>query len=140
MNRRKRTEILIRGNRDLAKQMADEIKSKYEIKNIDEPNNGLVMIKMRESAKKQLFYLGEVLVTEAKVNINGNFGMGIIVGDDEELAQNMAVIDAAYKGGLHETIKWDELLYEEEKNISENEKCESAKILETKVDFTTMNV
>ena len=120
MNRRKRTEILIRGSKELAKNLAKEIKEKYEIKTIDEPNNGLVMIKMRETAKKQLFYLGEVLVTEAKIQINGHLGMGIVAGDEEELAINLAIIDGAYKADLKETSKWEELLLNEEKIIIRN--------------------
>lgn len=139
MNRRKRTEILIRGSKELAEKLAKEIEEKYDIKTIDEPNNGLVMIKMRETAKKQLFYLGEVLVTEAKIQINGHLGMGIVAGDNEELAINLAIIDGAYKANLKETSKWEELLLNEEKNIKEKEYKLSQKILETKVDFTTMN-
>ena len=107
MNRKRRTEILIRGDRKLSKKIAEEIKEKYDIKSVNEPENGLVMIKMRESAKKQLFYLGEVLVTEAKVYINGNLGMGIVIGNEEKLAHNLAIIDAAYKGQLQEISKWN---------------------------------
>lgn len=139
MNRRKRTEILIRGTKELAEKLAKEIEEKYDIKIIDEPNNGLVMIKMRETAKKQLFYLGEVLVTEAKIHINGYLGMGIVVGDNEELAVNLAIIDGAYKANLKEVDAWKELLLNEEKLIKEKEEKLSQKILETKVDFTTMN-
>ena len=128
MNRRKRTEILIRGSKELAKNLAKEIKEKYEIKTIDEPNNGLVMIKMRETAKKQLFYLGEVLVTEAKININGHLGMGIVVGDNEELAVNLAIIDGAYKANLKEIDAWEELLLNEEKLIKKKEDKLSQKI------------
>ena len=139
MNRRKRTEILIRGNKELAGKLAREIEEKYDIKTIDEPNNGLVMIKMRETAKKQLFYLGEVLVTEAKIHINGHVGMGIVAGDNEEVAINLAIIDGAYKANLKEISKWEELLLNEEKIIKEKEYKLSQKILETKVDFTTMD-
>ncbi len=139
MNRRRRTEILIRGSKELAEKLAKEIEQKYDIKTIDEPNNGLVMIKMRETAKKQLFYLGEVLVTEAKININGHLGMGIVVGDNEELAVNLAIIDGAYKANLKEIDAWEELLLNEEKLIKKKEDKLSQKILETKVDFTTMN-
>jgi len=139
MNRRRRTEILIRGSKELAEKLAKKIEEKYDIRTIDEPNNGLVMIKMRETAKKQLFYLGEVLVTEAKININGHLGMGIVVGDNEELAVNLEIIDGAYKANLKEIDAWEELLLNEEKLIKEKEDKLSQKILETKVDFTTMN-
>ncbi len=70
------------------------------------------MIKMRETAKRELFYLGEVLVTEAKVSINGTLGMGIVVGDNEELALNLAIIDCAtnailkkHYAGIHYLLK-----------------------------------
>lgn len=140
MNRKRRTEILIRGNRKLSEEMSEEIKNNYEIKNVEDSENGLVMIKMRETAKKQLFYLGEVLVTEAKVSINGSLGLGIVSGDEEKFAYDLAVIDAAYRAELSETKRWDDLLIAEEEKINELERKESTKIMETKVDFTTMNV
>lgn len=140
MNRRRRTEILIRGNKCLAKKLAEDIKNKYEVRSIEDPNNGLVMIKMRETAKRELFYLGEVLVTEAKVYVNGSLGLGIVAGDEYELANNLAIIDGAYKGNLEEIREWEELLLKEEDLIKEKEKIETKKILETKVDFSNMDV
>lgn len=140
MNRRRRTEILIRGNKCLAKKLAEDIKNKYEVRSIEDPNNGLVMIKMRETAKRELFYLGEVLVTEAKVYVNGSLGLGIVAGDEYKLANNLAIIDGAYKGNLEEIREWEELLLKEEELIKEKEKIETKKILETKVDFSTMDV
>ena len=140
MNRRKRTEILIKGNKQLSADIADEIIKKYEVKNVEEPNNGLVMIKMRDTAKKELFYLGEVLVTESKVYVNGALGVGIIAADDEETAYNLAVIDGAYKAGVSEIEKWDKLLEAEDELNMKREMKLSEKILETKVDFSTMNV
>jgi alpha-D-ribose 1-methylphosphonate 5-triphosphate synthase subunit PhnG len=140
MNRRKRTEILVMGSRDLSRRLAGEIMQKYKVKRIEDPNNGLVMIKMRETARKELFYLGEVLVTECKVYVNGALGLGIVAGDEEELALNMALIDGAYRSAVPETGRWDELLLNEEKFIREREQKETRKILETKVDFSTMNV
>ena len=140
MNRRKRTEILIKGNEKLAKKFADEIRKKYQVKNIEEPNHGLVMIKMRETAKKELFYLGEVLVSEAKVYVEDTLGMGVVIGDKEELAGNLAVIDAAYKQGLIETESWEQVLVEEDEKNQKRENLEQARILKTKVDFSTMDV
>lgn len=140
MNRRRRTEILIKGNDDLPKKLAAQIKNRYEINIVEHPENGLVMIKMRETARRQLFYLGEVLVTEAKVSIDGNLGMGIVCGDNEESALNLAIIDAAYKCRLEETETWEEILINEENIIKEKLDEEADKILKTKVDFRTMNV
>lgn len=140
MNRKKRTEILIKGNSDLAEKIEKEIINKYEVKEMQEPNHGLVMIKVRDSAKKELFYLGEVLVTEAKYYVNGNLGIGVVVGDKEKLARSLAIIDAAYKAKVEEIEKWNKLLKAEEDSIKKKEVEEAMKILKTKVDFNTMNL
>ena len=133
MNRKKRTEILIKSNEKVAKMLADSVREKYEIKVIEEPNQGLVMIKMRETAQKELFYL-------AKVYVNGALGMGIVKGENEELAMNLAIIDGAYKANIEELEFWREILIKAQKEIEACEKREASKILETKVDFSTMDV
>lgn len=140
MNRKRRTEILIKSDESLAKKLANSVRKKCGIKVIEKPNQGLVMIKMRETAKKELFYLGEVLVTEAKVYVNGALGMGIVKGENEELAMNLAIIDGAYKANIEETKLWEEVLIKAEEEIKESERKEASKILETKVDFSTMDV
>lgn len=140
MNRKRRTEILIKSDEALAKKLANSVRKKCGIKVIEEPNQGLVMIKMRETAKKELFYLGEVLVTEAKLYVNGALGMGIVKGENEELAMNLAIIDGAYKANIEETKLWEEVLIKAEEEIKESERKEASKILETKVDFSTMDV
>ncbi|MEW9121769.1 MAG: phosphonate C-P lyase system protein PhnG [Thermotaleaceae bacterium] len=140
MDRRRRTEILIKGSEALAYKLAKEIEEKYQIRGIEGPHNGLVMVKMREGAKNSLFYLGEVLVTEAKVQVNGKLGIGIIRGDREALSYALAVIDAAYHADLEETKKWNQILIEEEKKIYQQRMQEQSKILMTKVSFDTMDV
>jgi len=140
MNRRKRTEILIKGSKHIAEKLAKEIEEKYEVKTIEEPNYGLVMIKMREEAKKSLFYLGEVLVTESKVQINGKLGIGIVSGNQPELSYWLAIIDASYNGDLEETKGWEKILINEEKKIIEVEKKYQSKVLKTRVSFNTMDV
>ena len=40
------------------------------------------MVKVRESAQRTLFYLGEVLITECKVMINGFLGIGMVKGHE----------------------------------------------------------
>lgn len=139
MKRRKRTEILIKGSKEIAKAMSDGIDKKYKVNVIEEPNNGLVMVKMREDAKKSLFYLGEVLVTEAKVQINNKLGIGIVNGVNSELAYWLAVIDAAYNAELEETKNWEAILKAEEEKINVEMQKQQSKILNTKVNFDTMN-
>lgn len=140
MNRRKRTTILIDGSRSLARELVSEIESNYEIHVLAAPQQALTMVKLRETAKKSLFYLGEVLVTETKVQINNTFGIGIVVGDEEEFSYQLAVIDAAYEANLVENGKWTLLFEEEEKQIQKNRALKEASILKTKVNFEMMDV
>ncbi|MFJ5771028.1 phosphonate C-P lyase system protein PhnG [Psychrobacillus sp. NPDC093180] len=140
MKRRRRMEILIQENGQLAKKLSATIIDAYECKEILEPQYGLTMIKMRESAKKSLFYIGEVLITEAKVEINNCIGIGIVVGMEEELAKQLAIIDAAYKAELPETITWRGLLIEAEKQNTKERAKKQAELFKTKVSFETMEV
>lgn len=139
MKRRKRTEILIQGDPKLAERFAKSIAENYAYQEIIAPQHGLTMVKMRESAKNSLFYMGEVLVTEAKIEIQNSIGIGIVIGMEKKLAHHLAMIDAAYKANLPETTQWETALLEEEKNIKINLAKKQAKLFETKVDFQTMD-
>ncbi|MTI65835.1 MAG: phosphonate C-P lyase system protein PhnG [Firmicutes bacterium] len=140
MNRKRRTEILIKGSTSIAKGLAEEIQNKYDVKVIEEPNYGLIMVKMREGAKKSLFYLGEVLVTETKVQINGKLGIGIVKGNNPDLSLYLAIIDAAYNLELKETKAFKDILLKEEEKINNENKKYKSKILKSKVNFDTMDV
>lgn len=140
MNRKRRCKVLIDGNSKIAEQLAAVIKSNYKINVLDVPNNGLVMLKMRENAKQSLFYIGEVAVIEARVEVQGSIGLGVLIGSDSQLAYNLAVIDAAYNANLPEILSWGEILLAEEGLIENKIKSKTASILKTKVDFATMDV
>ncbi|MDQ7092531.1 phosphonate C-P lyase system protein PhnG [Desulfosporosinus sp. PR] len=140
MIRKKRTRILIEGSSEVAQRLAAEILNRHEVKTIEESNNGLVMVKVRESAKRSLFYLGEVLITECKVMVAGTLGIGMVKGHEPGLAYNLAIIDAAYNARLAETEEWAKVLQLEEIRIAEERRALEKKVLMTKVNFNTMNV
>lgn len=139
MKRKQRTEVLIQGERGVAARFAKEIADRYEVVMIEQPNNGLVMVKSRETAKRSLFYLGEVFVTECKVRIEHAVGLGIVSGHDPELAYDLAVIDAAYEAGFPETAKWETELNNQAADIDRKRKQFQSKVLRTKVNFETMD-
>lgn len=140
MKRKQRTEILINGSPQLTAALANEIKGRYSVAVMDEPNHGLVMVKVRETAQKSLFYLGEVLVTECKVQIEGAVGIGIVKGDEPEKAYDLAVIDGAYAARLEETEAWTALLLSEGERLAAKRQDEQTSVLRTKVDFETMDI
>ncbi|MFD2043780.1 phosphonate C-P lyase system protein PhnG [Ornithinibacillus salinisoli] len=140
MNRRRRTEILIQGNSDVAREFAESIIERYPYREIMSPRYGLTMIKMRETAKNSLFHLGEVLVTEAKVEIHQQIGIGIVIGMKDELAKHLAIIDSAYKANVEETNEWEERLLEEEQLIFKTKVKKQTELLKTRVQFETMDI
>lgn len=119
--------------------LAAQTREYADVFTVSEPAAGLVMNRMRDTAQKMQFYLGEVLVTECKVQISGHLGLGILTGDDEQAAMDLAIIDAAFAAQLEITRPWIELLEAEELRISERRAKEEARILETRVDFQTMD-
>lgn len=140
MKRKRRTEILINGSRQLAKNMASDIEKYYSLEVIQEPQHGMVMLKTRETAQKSLFYLGEVIVTECKVMLKDSIGIGVVIGDQPEFAYQLAVIDAAFLEEVPETARWIGLLQKEESKINEDRKSYYNDILKTKVSFENMDV
>ncbi|MFC5700173.1 phosphonate C-P lyase system protein PhnG [Cohnella faecalis] len=139
MKRKRRTEILVNGSAEVAAAMADEIRERYEVVVVEEPNHGLVMVKVRETARNSLFYLGEVLVTECKVRIGNAVGVGIVKGDEPLKAADLAVIDAAYAAELSETSAWTARLQSENERLEAERSAAFADLLRTQVSFETMD-
>lgn len=140
MNRKRRVQILIEGDRSLPEQLATQIEEKYSLEMMIEPQQALTMIKMRETAKESLFYLGEVLITECKVKLHDAIGIGIVMGDERELAYQLAIIDAAFTKNVDEVNRWVVKLEEEAKKIEKLENEQRMIINKTKVNFETMDV
>lgn len=140
MKRKRRTEILINGSHELVKEFAEEICGSFDVKIIQEPENGLVMLKVRETSKKSLYYPGEVYVTECKVQVKQSIGIGIVMGDQPKLAYNLAVVDAAFGENVSITENWISRLIEEEKRINQQKAAMQSDILKTKVNFENMDV
>jgi alpha-D-ribose 1-methylphosphonate 5-triphosphate synthase subunit PhnG len=140
VERSRRTRILIEGSAELRRELSLLVAARRTVASVDEPRGALVMVKARETAKNGLFYLGELLVTEAKVQIEGHIGLGIIAGDEPEAARELAIIDAAFNAGLEEASGWDPRLMEEEARIEAREADEAARIARTRVAFESMDL
>ncbi|MBR5319666.1 MAG: phosphonate C-P lyase system protein PhnG [Peptococcaceae bacterium] len=136
MKKRRLFKILSKADRGIVLDMADEIKKRTEVVVIKAPEKALAMIKMREPVKESLFYLGEVIVTETTVSVNGVNGTAVAMGDDYDKTLAMAIIDAAYNGNLFadETV----LLELEKEQIAREEK-ENAMFMKTMVNFKSMD-
>lgn len=136
MEKRRLFKILSKADRDTVIGLEKRIREKHELIVVKEPEKALAMIKMREPVKESLFYLGEVIVTEATVSVNGINGTAVAMGDDFEKTRAMAIIDAACNGNFFE--EEEALLALEREQIRRVEK-ENAMFMKTMVNFHSMD-
>lgn len=140
MKKRRLSYILAHTNIENLKKEVEKLENLYRVSTVKEPEMGLAMVKVKDGVYKENFYIGELLITECSVHLNGILGMGIVQGDNSERAYLMGVIDAAFnsekvdKGELLKVIEnWEKTIkdiYIEEKSMVEG----------SKVKFNTMGV
>ena len=130
MERKVRTRILVEGDRTVLDQLAREIEQMHDVALVKEPTEELVMLRVRESAQRSQFYLGEALMTSCVVRIGSAYGYG------------MAVVDAAYTldPASCENAGWNARLAESDEHIQAKKSKRNEALLRTQVDFSTMEV
>ena len=116
--------------------LSADIQKAYSPVIVNEPAKALAMIKMREPVKQSLFYIGEVIVCEATVEIDDVKGFAVIMGDDAVKALDMAIIDAAINKGVFNG--WNTLL-DIEKEYNDMIMRENAMHLKTMVNFESID-
>jgi len=98
---------------------------------------GLVMLPYTDSAQGTVFHLGEVLVTEGHVRIQGDVeGYGMVMGRDAEFALGVALLDAALTAYI-ETETIHAFLTEQQKAQQEADELELRKVEATRVEMET---
>ena len=139
MTRQRRTRVLVLGDSALRRQLADEVRAAVAVEETVPPRLGLVLATVRESARRSLFHLGEVLVTEAKVRVAGAPGLGLIQGRDSEAALDLAIIDAAWTAGLPLVAGWPGRWLAAEAELEAKLVREQASLAATRVEFETLD-
>ena len=136
MDKKRLTKILALADRQDVAAMSGAIQKAYRPVIVKGPGNTLTMIKMREPVRQSLFYIGEAIVCEAVVEIDGVQGISVAMGDDAEKTLDMAIIDAAINKGVFTGM--DTLLELERKQIDKVMR-ENAMHLKTMVNFESMD-
>lgn len=103
-----------------------------------QPSICLTMIPAADSLEGQKFYLGEALVTECEVTVDGLPGYGLCMGDEPARAYCMAVIDALLHGGGPSSPQLEVFLAEQREIVARRDQDELNLILQTQVDFKLM--
>ena len=116
--------------------MAADIRKTHRPVIVKAPGKTLAMIKMREPVRQSLFYIGEVIVCEAVVEIDGTQGIAVVMGDDAEKTLDMAIIDAAVNKGVFTGM---ETLLVLERGQNDMVMRENAMHLKTLVGFESMD-
>jgi len=94
--------ILANSPEEQACQLASIVLRSYQqsqVKLLSGPRRALVMLRVRETVANSLFNAGEVLVTEVKLELDEQFGFGMIIGDSPRRAMAVALVDAALRKG-----------------------------------------
>jgi len=136
MDKKRLTKILAKAEEYDVAALSNRIQKMYPPVIIKEPTKALTMIKMREPVKQSLFYIGEVIVCEATVEIDGTKGFAVLMGDNGEKVLDMAIIDAAVNKGV---FTQTDTLLQLEKQQGEREMRENALHMKTMVNFESMD-
>lgn len=97
---------------------------------------GLVMIPCKDTVQGTEFHLGEALVAEAWIRMQGVDGYAACLGRDLEQAMAIAVLDAAIQAGLHHE-RIEPFLRETAQKIAEAEETLMRKVESTRVEMET---
>jgi alpha-D-ribose 1-methylphosphonate 5-triphosphate synthase subunit PhnG len=120
-------------------QLVTNLESELLVEIVVAPKLGMTMVQAEDSIDFQPFYLGEVLITECQVLVNGQLGYGYCMGDAPQKAYSIAVIDAIMHTEGHPKQNDVNVFIEIEKaKLLKKQLEEYNQVLKTKVDFKIM--
>lgn len=131
-------EILAESDFSVWEDMASRLASSYKIKIIQEPETFLVMMPAQDSVEQSKFYLGEVLITEAVVEIHGTPGYGFAMEDNPAQALAYAIINAALAHGIPEAEEIQNIMSQQEAILESQKRQEERMIASTRVNFAIL--
>jgi alpha-D-ribose 1-methylphosphonate 5-triphosphate synthase subunit PhnG len=115
-----------------------ELEPHCAIQMVRHPAVGTTMIRAEDSVEGQPFYLGEALITECELNIDGQPGFGLCLGDEPVRSYCMAFLDALSSLSDSRQSRVEAFLSEQAAIIEGRVRVEHDLIQRTKVDFKLM--
>ncbi|CAN5688903.1 hypothetical protein BH20ACT1_BH20ACT1_11780 [soil metagenome] len=103
------------------------------------PEVGMVMMQVREPVVQERFYLGEVLVTRAEVELGGARGWAMVMGSDRVRALAAAVCDAEVQAGRPRAADVLALCEATAQALVETAAAEWAELVPTEVSFEELD-
>ena len=115
-----------------------ELEPHCTIQVIRHPAVATTMLRAEDSVEGQPFYLGEALVTECELNVDGQAGYGLCLGDEPIRSYCIAFIDALLILSDDRLPQVEAFLSSQETQITARLQTEQGLIQRTKVDFKLM--
>jgi len=128
---------------DTLEAFVTELEPHHTVQIIRQPAVCMTMVRAEDSVESQPFYLGEVLVTDCEVQVDGQAGYGLCMGDEPVRSYCMAVIDALLssddsRAGGSRASQVRAFLEVQAAIIADRQRLEYNLIQRTKVDFKLM--
>jgi phosphonate C-P lyase system protein PhnG len=120
------------------KELVTRLEPTFQVEIGKAPSICLAMVPAEDSLEAQKFYLGEALVTECEVTVDGNLGFGLCLGEQPVRAYCIAFIDALMHGNASAHPELVAFLAEQGQRVSRRDQDEYDLIMQTKVDFKLM--
>lgn len=115
-----------------------EMEPQYAVQVIRHPAVAAIMIRAEDSVEGQPFYLGEALVTESELNVGGQAGFGLCLGDEPVRSYCIAFVDALLLLADPQLPMVQAFLAAQDALITARMETESGHIQRTRVDFKLM--
>lgn len=138
MDLRTRSLIFAEGNFEIFENLANTVLSQADVKVVKEPQTCLVMMSALDSVEQVPFYLGEVLITEAAVELDGMLGYGFALENQPVKALCFAVLEAALQAGHDAAPIILEAFQNQAAVVEEKRRQEGARLAGTRVNFDVM--
>lgn len=136
MDRTRRCELLAQMDDDALAALHDRLPA-VDAVTISGPTVGMVMMRVQEGARGELFNLGEVLVTECSVRVGASSGWAMLLGSRPRGSELAARIDAAIVETPSLAATVDPALEEVGSEVAAREAAAFARLAPTRVRFET---
>lgn len=138
MERERLNYLLQNANEERLFALVERIVDSREVNILASPSQQTIMLPVKDPMAGTIFYGGEILVTQALVDVDGVKGWSMIMDKKPELALAVAICDACFEAGI-EAEFISEMAEAADERLSTEIEEESVKVASTKVSFDLMS-
>lgn len=135
---------LLAADRDQIMRVARAAVEGWQVIPLQPAESGLALLQWRDAVKHQPFYLGEVPIARAAVALTDSHGKrfeggAVVMVDDAELAQAIAVLDAVWSHRLPGATSIHALAEQGAQSRARLRGQRQAMLFRTRVDFSLLS-